>query len=380
MLHSIELDKYRGFDRYRLRDLSRVNLLVGKNNCGKTSILEAVHFLAAGGDPGVLTATAWRRGEIALADARAERHAPEAYPVISHFFHGHEFSPGAYFTVRSHDGLADITVRVVTIADLEGERLASQKQRRLFDEYREQEGLHTAFAVQFAGTSDTAASEPWALPVTENGLVFESPYRFRRAPKPEQRGAAPVQFISPDSLEPHSMSEMWNRVLTEGRESEVIRALQILEPNLEKVLFLSGESAYRYAGRAGVLLAFKNIPRRDPLGSHGDGMRRLLALSLALIQSQRGVLLIDEIDTGLHYSVMADMWRLLVEAARQSHVQVFATTHSLDCVRGLASLCEDYPDLGAEVSLQKVDCDLQEAVALNAERIVLAVQQGMEVR
>ena len=109
-------------------------------------------------------------------------------------------------------------------------------------------------------------------------------------------------------------------------------------------------------------------------------MRRLLALSLSLIRAESGVLLVDEIDTGLHYSVMGQMWHLVTEAARRANVQVFATTHSHDCVRGLAWLCGSFPDLKNEVSLQKIDPDLEEAVALDAEDIVLALDQGMEVR
>lgn len=70
MLSTIELEGYRGFKRYRLKGLSRVNLLVGKNNCGKTSILEAVHLLASGADPAVLASTAWQRGEVMVVPER----------------------------------------------------------------------------------------------------------------------------------------------------------------------------------------------------------------------------------------------------------------------------------------------------------------------
>jgi len=189
-----------------------------------------------------------------------------------------------------------------------------------------------------------------------------------------------VQFISPDSLQPRSMTEMWNKVIAEGRESEVVDAVRIIAPTLTDIVFLSGEIPYRYGTRTGILAAFEGSRRRDPLGSHGDGMRRLLALSLALIQSEGGVLLVDEIDTGLHYSVLGRMWQLVVEAARRTDVQVFATTHSSDCVRGLAWLCENHPALREHVSLQKIHISLEEAVALDADQIVLAVNGGMEVR
>ena len=373
MLSSLELENYRGFGHYRLRRLSRVNLLVGKNNCGKTSLLEAVHLLAAAGDPSIIIETARRRGEFTFATERTETARTRSYPVISHFFHGHAFELETRFSIRSSDGLGEITVRIVSLADLE-------KQPQLFDDDQIDEDMRATLAVRFESHNQAVAQEVPLLPVTEEGLLPENRLLYHRLSRIGRRAATPVQFVSPDSLGPRSMGEMWDKVITEGRESEVIQTMRILEPDLEKIFFLSGATAYRFGGRAGVLLEFAGTKRRVPLGSHGDGMRRLLALSLALIQSQGGVLLIDEIDTGLHYSVMGDMWRLVIQAAEQSNVQVFATTHSFDCVKGLAWLCENYPSLGADISVQKIDCNLQEAVALNAEDIILAVQQDMEVR
>ena len=58
-------------------------------------------------------------------------------------------------------------------------------------------------------------------------------------------------------------------------------------------------------------------------------------MAIALISAKGGVLLIDEIDTGLHYTVMADMWKLIAQTAAELDVQVFATTHSSDCVTAL---------------------------------------------
>ena len=105
------------------------------------------------------------------------------------------------------------------------------------------------------------------------------------------------------------------------------------------------------------------------------------AFSLALACTGGGApLLIDEIDTGLHYSIMGDLWEMVVEMARRNNVQVFATTHSLDCVRGLAWLCEHHPDLGDDVSLQTIDPDLEESVASDARGIRIAVEQDIEVR
>ena len=156
------------------------------------------------------------------------------------------------------------------------------------------------------------------------------------------------------------MREVWDKVLTEGRESEAKEAMALLEEDLESIHFLTSDNSRARSGRAGVLLGFRGAGRRVPLGSYGDGMRRLLALSLALIQAANGVLLIDEIEYGLHWTVMEDMWRLVIDTARKSSVQVFATTHSQDCIRGLASLVESRADLAGEVSMQKIERSLAE--------------------
>ncbi len=101
MLGTLKLDNFRGFDAYELTDLTRVNLLVGKNNCGKTSILEAIHLLVSGGDPLVLVRMANRQGEVSDTDAASGRGWE---PDISHFFSGHRVTPGMGFRLSSGDG------------------------------------------------------------------------------------------------------------------------------------------------------------------------------------------------------------------------------------------------------------------------------------
>lgn len=109
-------------------------------------------------------------------------------------------------------------------------------------------------------------------------------------------------------------------------------------------------------------------------------MRRLLALSLALASAAEGFLLIDEIDTGLHWSIMEDMWNLVVDAARTASIQVFATTHSLDCIVGLAGLLKKRPDLSDAVSIQKIERQLDHSVSFGTDDIVTATDLSIELR
>ena len=367
MLSKLKLEGYRGFDAYELADLSRVNLLVGPNNCGKTSLLEAVHFLVSEGDSSVLTRTARRRGEVS--DTGAE-HTRRTRPDVSHWFFGRRFEPGRRFRLSAEGGHGPVAVTV---------RPAEPDEARLFesDAPDEDDANQLPLLLQIEGAS---TRRPVVLPVAGNGVLLDS--RLLRFHSPWTAGASPtpVQFVTPDSLDVGPLRALWDQVLIEGRESEVISAMQLLEPELDSIHFLTNDAPEMRAGRAGVLLGFRGAGRRAPLGSYGDGMRRLLALSLSLMRTAEGFLLIDEIDTGLHWTVMEGMWRLVVETARQSSIQVFATTHSFDCLRGLASLVESRPDLAEEVSVQKIERLLKKAVGVDAQDLRVAVEQNIEVR
>lgn len=371
MLRQVKVKNYRGFRSYRLDDLTTVNLLVGKNNSGKTALLESIHFLVSGGDPMVLVNTASRRGE-AVPGGRED-----SLLDVSHFFHGHDIRPGSLFSVAGDDGLTPVTVQAVPLADVEPEP-------GLFEDMRTG---RAALALKFEDwRPGSKEAKPLTLPLSEEGALLIDPRRSpRRYFGEERREGPPIVFIAPDSAGPESLGLMWNQVLRDKREGEVRKAMQILEPGLEDIVFQTGEFMYRpydrfYTSRAGILASFAGDPRRVPLGSTGDGMRRLLALSISLIHAKGGYLFVDEIDTGFHYSVMAKMWELVVRTAQESNTQVFATTHSADCVRGLGILCKRSRDLGAAVSAHKIERDHGQDVAFAGDDVVNAVEQDIEIR
>ena len=96
MIHSIQIHGYRGFQRYEIDGLERVNLLVGMNNSGKTSILEAIYLLISRGEPFSLWNVLWRRGE--RLPPLPERGAEDSEIDISHLFNGHDL----HFGIKVH--------------------------------------------------------------------------------------------------------------------------------------------------------------------------------------------------------------------------------------------------------------------------------------
>jgi hypothetical protein len=204
------------------------------------------------------------------------------------------------------------------------------------------------------------------------GVPFELRRRFLAA---SQEAAVPVHFLRTE-IETTRLAALWDRVLLTPEEDTVVEALRIIEPAIERIAFLAEG---RRANRS-VFLKLSNIEDRLPLGSLGDGLKRLLALCLNLVPAKGGVLLVDEIDTGLHFSVMADMWRLVIDTAARLNVQVFATTHSLDCVRALAWVRETPLRSAPDVSLHRIERGAARTIRYNLDEIATAAKQHLEVR
>lgn len=361
MLNSFEIHGYRGFSSYRLSDLTRVNLVVGKNNCGKTSILEAIELLVSGGNPSVFNRLGRRRREVSPS-FEVRRYSKWAMD-FSHVFHGHSFDLGSSFVLGSNDGARFVEVEVIAFDDTDEDFHWQNSDQ--------EEDNAPAYAFVLKINSSTL-SELIKLPVMEGGIVN---FNLRPAALRDRFPGSPARFLTVDSFDPATMSESWNTVLADSLEGEIVDDMKILVPSLNSIHFLTGS---QFGG--GILLDLNNGSRRVPISSFGDGLRRLLALRLSFVGAANGFLLADEIDTGLHWTVMEEMWRFVVEVARKNSVQVFATTHSLDCIRGLASLVQSRADLADQVCIQRVEPSLDQAVCLRGEQVKVAVEQGIEVR
>ena len=367
MLETLTIRGFRGFESYRLADLTRVNLLVGKNNCGKTSVLEAINLLISGGHPIVfLQSNAQRRGA-GLSEVSSD---------VSHMFFGHKCVPGSVLELSSDDTGRTLSVKILSLEDIGDEAEAwfpSGGQRRSGNlDYPDKVALPMFGMRISARTSANASERKIELPVTEDGsFQLDHPNRWLR----DTPSGPPVHFYSLESLNPRSMGGIWDSVLTRGLEAEVVDDMRLLEPKLESIHFLTSVGP-----KGGVLVGLRGGSRRLPIEIYGDGMRRLLAMRLSFVGTADGCLLIDEIDTGLHWTIMEDMWRFVVEVARRLNVQVFATTHSYDCIRGLGSLLQSRPDFDDEISIQKVHGSLKQAACLRGDQIRVAVEQDIEVR
>ncbi|AWK84899.1 AAA family ATPase [Azospirillum thermophilum] len=369
MFQSVEIKGYRGLDRLTMSGLGRINLLVGTNNSGKTSVLEALYLLASDGDLGAIWEIQTSRGE-RFGDLRGEGDPPEI--EVCHLFHGHDLNNFAQFTVSGAE--QDVRRRLHVYVDAVLERNEAQVKFSFLEDERE-EGVYLVVRM------DDEVLDPPHFPLTERGGISLRTFQTGRHRSRRNQSGSSARYISTGSLSPLQLHELWNGiVLTEG-EDQILDALRAVEPKIERIAPLTAAPSSLAASRRGgfvVKIAGNDVP--VPIGSLGDGIWRMLSMALALVRAKDGVLLVDEIDTGLHYTVMDKMWTLIAKTAEALNVQVFATTHSQDCVHSLASICRRDVEAGSRVTIQRIEPGQQAAVPYSEAEITVAAERRIEVR
>ena len=365
MFSSLDIQGYRGLNAFSLSGLGRINLLVGTNNCGKTSILECIELLESVDKRAfVYSSILGRRGEWSDVGKLGNRSTFD----ISHLFSdrdlGQEISVAAttYANADSPPQCRSVTVSVRS-TDANG----SQLEFPVLDKDDEAFELVTKWANPDAELK---------LPVTSEGIVSTArrPFRMR------DENFHHVQFIRTNGMNALDTVRLFDDVVLTERETDVTEALRIIEPSITRIASVGVDwQPVTGEGPGGIFLKMSGLGQRVPIGSAGDGMWRILGLALALANAKGGVLLVDEIDTGLHYSVMNDMWRMVGERAAALNAQVFATTHSRDCYESLAAIAAPNSS-SAHVTIQRIDRAKGRAIRFSDNEIVAAAERGIEVR
>lgn len=375
MLYSLSIDNYRLFKHFEIESLSNVNLIVGTNNSGKSSLLEAVSLLTSDDVRSSLIYLLGERGEYVsgTVDLLAGRGTRGGFQ-ISHLFHGHSPEFGQTIRIASNDKQRiDLKIAILQSKD---DRIPETNQLSSPNlpfwaaadlELNEQIGY-----LIFEHSQDKAEPTRLALQLATDGVILARPYGKPYGPSALSKS----RLITTNYLDYNELAALWDRITLTPKEDQVIEALRILDPDVQRISFTS-----RRTSNSGILLRLADQEEPIPLGSMGDGMRRILAIAASLVSVDDGALLVDEIDTGLYYAVLKDMWKLVLKTAHKQNAQVFATTHSWDCVKAFQQALSEFHDdsFGRLIRLDRSDDQIR-AVSYLADELNIAIEQNIEVR
>lgn len=390
MFKTITIENFRGLQYFNLKEVGRINLLVGENNSGKTSILEAIELLCSENKIETLDKVMSSRGEYLEAEDTRIKDREQIFDV-RHLFWGHEVEPSRYFSISGRNenhlemlvGAIQNKGEVSTYLTNDKNGIYSDKNHEgssdaLIDDFNEIE-----FVIEWKrGEEVHKIKIPLVLSVGLPAYYsrYASSSRRLRDVGSSKRIRYRTQFVTSSSFTPKKMIELFEQLVLTPEEKLVQEALQIVEPRIERIASISSPIYRRADSRGGFMVRLSDSDRRVPIGSMGDGIWRILGLALATVCAGGGVLLVDEIDTGLHFTAMSDMWKLIWETAKRLDVQVFATTHSSDCWTSLASVASQEEAVEDGIRIHRIERGKETGVVFSDREIVVAAQRGFEVR
>lgn len=386
-LPSLSIKGFRGIKELSIERLGRVTLLAGKNSVGKTTVLDAVQIYAARGQKYFLSELLESRQEYAIAATDDHNMHRRFVPDFAALFHGRDMSRCARISIGPKSDTGQLRIEETSLDDEQisniGDLLSSSITR----------GYTQAFKVVF---QDTEQILPWVLPIqgSDAARTVEryggSAYLYSYDLLREAKWLSPIgcQPLGPGLLSNKEIVRFWNAIALTDDEDRAMQALRlILGGDLERVAVIrEDEPSVSYKNVEvedhiqRVVAKLRGQARPVPLQSLGDGALHLAGVALAMANSRDGFLLIDEAENGIHHSIQPDFWRMVFETAHANNVQVIATTHSFDCVRGFAQAAVECEEIeGALVRIERNDEEMW-AVEYSESDLRIAAEQRIEVR
>lgn len=366
MLTSLEIKNFRTFSHLFIERLGRVNLILGKNNVGKTTLLEALQLYCSVWPPSSVRQMLNRRNEVArLPDG-------ENRVLLRSLFFGRNPKGGDTITIGEF-GAEGGAFRATADFELESSDAETSSDLRLGRDVLRLESPGLISRLFDDGRWTYMASAGWNMP--------KPPHE-----PPCLRGVEVQKDLE------NTIAAWWDVLSFKDAKSRVLDALQPIA-RVREVAFVGDPRSG--AGRMAKVRT-DEFDEPVPLATLGDGVVRVFELAVALeyavyvrsgAEGQFGtnvfpVLLIDEVDAGIHHTLHANVWRFIFDAARRLDVQVFATTHSWDCLKGFAvAIAEDEENDGLAIRLEKVEGEEQTgAVIVDREGVPIVVRDSIEVR
>jgi len=288
MLKEIEIQNFRCFEKIKISGFERVNLIGGKNNAGKTALLEALFLNVAPKASSLAMLKELRREPSKAIEAMPDR----AWDNL-------------FYELKKD--------RFIVIIGKDDNNNTDQVEIKV-----EINSLKSIIIIEFMRNKDKSTSSLTKVPARrlmsyDISTIDEIPII--------------PSFIRSSGKK---LTEAYDNARLDEKDSEILKAFQVIDPTIESVESFSIGEPTLYLRRKG--------EKRFPLSLFGDVMNRVAYIMLKLVSNKHKILLIDEIENGIHYTSQRDFWRVLFRLAVELDTQIFATTHSLEMLQAFADV------------------------------------------
>ena len=296
MRHSfkdITIKNFRGFDLLEIKDFAKINLFVGANNVGKTSILESLFMLSGLANPWVLNRVNLLRSSTSGTSLDNARYA----------FHNVDLEKTPLL-----QGTTDYDKRSLLITP----KLNNASPSSLL--HSEISELDFLYDIEKGGSSRKYAS---CLYLASNGIIQQDI-------DPDYKEVMSSLFMVGEKNDAMATNN-YATLVKRNQKDVVLNTLRELDNSIVSLEALPD----------GLYLGLKGVKELLPLSMSGDGLKRIVAVISAIANEDYNVILIDEIDNGLHYSAHFLLWTAIFNYVAAHDVQLFVTTHNMECLQSL---------------------------------------------
>jgi AAA15 family ATPase/GTPase len=353
MIKDLEIRNFRGFESIAVRDMNRISLFSGRNNIGKSTILEALFLVM---DHGATDSFALLNG---LRGSSASGVTALWEPLFFQFDTKREIG----ISIREEN---DLTSKL------------SYKRDNNYLPYTAN-GVPEDMLAAFRSVTKNSYSLLFAFEsgdYTEEGHFLLNGVNALREIKTNLPGneiklLQRTRYLSPSVVRLTStvLNDIGDLEL-QGKKADIVEILQELDVGIEDVVTLSVQGITQ--------LYLKVSGKLIPIQYAGDGVMKLLQICMAVMESQGGLVLIDEIETGFHYSMYEKLWAILDKISALANCQIIATTHSYEMIAAVQDGLKQVDDF----SYYRLDRNEKGHVAHRYDYAMLdsALKAEMEVR
>lgn len=309
MINSLAMENFRCFKKVSLADLKTVNVIVGRNASGKTALLEALYLTL--GSPALAFKLKGLRGiggQVQYTDSPESRAG-----VWRDLFY--KFDQNLVVRIDTQ-GSHDIS-RSVKITCPKKESLFIPKKGKL-----DIQRISPIIFRYYRGIAEIAVVKPI---FTGDGVQLHG------SPDPLLGSF----YSSALPIDPQETANHYSVLSKKKEEASILVAMQELFPEIE------GLSIEINSGLPMVYAALKGVSEKLPLGLVSTGINKALAYLTAIAHNHGGIVIVDEIENGFYYTTMGDVWKTLHKFCLKHETQLFASTHSKECLQALADYAQE---------------------------------------
>ena len=349
MLTGARIQNFRCLGDLRIRNLRRINLFGGPNQSGKSSLLEAL-FLLVRSEPKL------------LGDSRVIRSAvlneriPSNLRRVSWLPLFHNFDISQPISIEASDKV--LGTLKLTLASSEAE---SSRQTIAHLESRPSPSLPIRpHRLSFKLTQNQETIKESEIRLDQQVFTVHS-----------SSWNAQMPSLKIDNHADLKKDAQYLAILrSQKRLSQVVNALQAIDP---RVMDLESNST----NGVPMIWVDAGLSTLIPLSMIGEGMTRVARLAMALALCEGGVVFVDELENGVHHSLLPKFWKIIDELSYRNQVQVLATTHRYECVMaGLNTVAKR--DFRYQ-RLENVNGNNQ-SISYDEGELIAAVEHQLEIR